>query len=160
MQTGRFQSDMRSTTGYCTFIWGNLVTWRNKKQTVVSRSSAEAELRTLALGICEGLWLRRILEDLRISTNLPIKVYCDNLSAISMVENPTQHDKSKHVEIDRHFILEKIEDKTIYIEHISSNKQIADIFTKPVAVHTFLTLILEGGVEIHGNFLYVNICKL
>ena len=47
----------RSTTGYCTYVWGNLVTWRSKKQSVVVRSSAKAEFRVLAQGICEGIWL-------------------------------------------------------------------------------------------------------
>lgn len=62
-----------------------------------------------------------------------------------MAENPTQHDKSKHVEIDRHFIREKIEDKIIELEHVSSVDQVADIFTKPVSVNTFLSLIVKLG---------------
>ena len=49
--------DRRSTSGYCSYVWGNLMTWKSKKQFVVSRSSAEAELRSLALGICEGTWI-------------------------------------------------------------------------------------------------------
>src|ERR1044072_2658948 len=57
-------SDRKSTTGYCTFVWGNLVTWRSKKQSVVARSSAEAELRAMAQGICEGIWLKRMLDEI------------------------------------------------------------------------------------------------
>ncbi|CAM8951545.1 unnamed protein product [Rhodiola kirilowii] len=57
-------SDRRSTSGYCTFLWGNLVTWRSKKQSVVARSSAEAEFRSMAQGVCEILWLKRVLEEL------------------------------------------------------------------------------------------------
>ncbi|KAK0594035.1 hypothetical protein LWI29_029766 [Acer saccharum] len=67
-------TDRRSTTGYCTYVWGNLVTWRSKKQSVVARSSAEAEYRALAQSICEGLWLKRLLDELRISTRETMKV--------------------------------------------------------------------------------------
>ena len=56
----------RSTTGYCTFLRGNLVTWRSKKQNVVARSSTELEFRVIAQGLCELLWLKIILDDLRI----------------------------------------------------------------------------------------------
>ncbi|WVY92731.1 hypothetical protein V8G54_031819 [Vigna mungo] len=80
--------DRRSTTGYCTFLGGNLVTWRSKKQGVVARSSAEAEFRAMAQGICELLWLKIILEDLRIKWEEPMKLYCDNKSAISIAHNP------------------------------------------------------------------------
>ena len=59
-------TDRRSTSGYCTFIGGNLVTWRSKKQGVVARSSAEAEFRAAALGICEVIWIKRLLEDLKV----------------------------------------------------------------------------------------------
>ncbi|XP_073284995.1 secreted RxLR effector protein 161-like [Primulina huaijiensis] len=70
--------DRISTSGYSTFIWGNLVTWRSKKQSVVARSSAEAEFRSLALGICEGIWLKRVLHDLNMKTDDSISMYCDN----------------------------------------------------------------------------------
>ena len=59
--------DRKSTTGYCSYLWGNLVTWRSKKQTVTSRSSCEAELRVVVLGVCKGLWIIRLLSELRIS---------------------------------------------------------------------------------------------
>ena len=68
----------RSTIGYCTYAWGNLVTWRSKKQSVVARSSAEAEFRVVAQGMCEGLWLQKLLKELHITIKLPIKLYCDN----------------------------------------------------------------------------------
>lgn len=78
---------MRSTSGYCTYLWGNLVTWRSKKQPGVARSSAEAELRALALGVCEGMWIKRVLKDLhQESANATIKAYCDNISTIQMTK--------------------------------------------------------------------------
>ncbi|KAK2981314.1 hypothetical protein RJ640_007015 [Escallonia rubra] len=107
MQTG--QDHRKSTSGYCTFVWGNLVTWRSKKQSVVARSSAEAEYRAMAHGICEMMWLKRVLEELRRPVTMPMKLYCDNKATINIANNPVQHDRTKHVEIDRHFIKEKIE---------------------------------------------------
>ena len=77
-----------------------MVTWRSNKQNVVARSSVEAEYRAMANGVCEILWLKRILEELRMPMNMPMKSYCDNKAAISIAQNPVQHDRTKHVEID------------------------------------------------------------
>jgi len=76
---------------------------------VVARSSAEAKFRAMTQGICELLWLKIILEDLRIKSDDPIRLYCDNKSAISIAHNPVQHDRIKHIEVDRHFIEEKLD---------------------------------------------------
>ena len=84
--------DGKSTSGYFTFVGGNLVTWRSKKQKVVSRSSAEAEFRGMVHGICELLWIRRILMDLGIVLITPMLLYCDNESVVKIANNPIQHD--------------------------------------------------------------------
>ena len=76
----------RSTSGYCSYVWGNLVTWRSKKQTIVSRNSTEAELRSITLGICEVIWLKMLLDKLQIEVNVPLKVYCDNMAAIPITQ--------------------------------------------------------------------------
>ena len=138
--------DRRSTSGYCTYVWGNLVTWRSKKQSVVSRSSAEAEFRAMAHGICEGMWLRRLLKELRIVVEEPMKVLCDNQSAISIAKNPVHHDRTKHVEIDRHFIKEKIEGGIIKLFHLPTSLQIADILTKALPRKNFEDLNSKLGL--------------
>ncbi|KAL4010603.1 hypothetical protein IC575_030105 [Cucumis melo] len=99
--------DRKSTFGYCTFVWGNLVTWRSKKQSVVARSSAEAEYRAISLRICEVIWLQKVLSDLHQECETSLKLFCDNKAAISIANNPVQHDRTKHVEIVRHFIKKK-----------------------------------------------------
>ncbi|WVY99969.1 hypothetical protein V8G54_026039 [Vigna mungo] len=139
--------DRRSTTGYCTFLGGNLVTWRSKKQGVVARSSAEAEFRAMAQGICELLWLKIILEDLRIKWEEPMKLYCDNKSAISIAHNPVQHDRTKHIEVDRHFIKEKLDSGLICTPYVSSQDQIADILTKGLGCHNFEKIVSKLGME-------------
>lgn len=134
-------TDRRSTSGYCTFVCGNLVTWRSKKQNVVARSSAEAEYRAVALGICEGLWMRQILEDLNIKLTSPIKLYCDNKSAIAIAHNPVLHDRTKHVEIDKHFIKEKIDKGQICMTYLPTAQQVADILTKSLPRRQFDELV-------------------
>ena len=86
-------TDRRSTSGYCTFVGGNLVTWRSKKQNVVARSSAEAEFRAMDQGICELLWIKSLLKDLKIELTDVMRLYCDNKSAINITHNPIQHDQ-------------------------------------------------------------------
>ena len=112
--------DRRSTSGYCTFLGGNLVTWRSKKQPVVARSSAEAEFRAMAQGICELLWIKIILSDLGVEWGRSIKLYCDKKSAINIAHNLVQHDHTKHVEVDHHFIKEKLESGLICTPYVST----------------------------------------
>ncbi|KAL5567394.1 hypothetical protein UlMin_030558 [Ulmus minor] len=139
--------DRRSTSGYCTFIGGNLVTWRSKKQSVVARSSAEAEFRSMAQGICELIWIKLILTDLGVKLEGPMKLYCDNISAISIAHNPVQHDRTKHVEIDRHFIKEKLENGVICIPYVTSEGQLADFLTKGLSSPTFHSILSKLGME-------------
>ena len=144
--------DRRSTSGYCTLLGGNLVTWRSKKQTVVSRSSAESEFRSMALGICELLWLKIILEDLKVKWERPIRLYCDNKSGISIAHNPVQHDRTKHVEMERYFIKEKLDSGLICTLYVPTGGQLADILTKGLSNPTFrndrsLPTSLRGSVE-------------
>lgn len=96
--------DRRSTSDYCSFVGGNLVTWRSKKQYVVARSSAEAEFRSMANGICELLWLKMLLFKVDFPIKGPMRLYCDNKAAISITHDPVQYDRTKHVEVDCHFI--------------------------------------------------------
>ena len=97
-------SDRRSTTGYCTFFGGNLVTWKSKKQTVVARSSAEAEYRAMAHTATELTWLQHFLQEIGFSTPTPIQLSCDNQAAIHIASNPVFHERTKHIEVDCHYV--------------------------------------------------------
>ncbi|GAV90406.1 hypothetical protein CFOL_v3_33815 [Cephalotus follicularis] len=138
--------DRRSTSGYCTFVGGNFVTWRSKKQMVVARSSAEGEFRSVVHGICELLWLQGLLADLNFPIQSPTKLFCDSKSAISITHNPVQHDRTKHVEIDRHFIKEKLEQGVIIMHFISSEAQLADVFTKSLGGKLFGPILNKLGM--------------
>ena len=85
----------KSTFGYFTFVEGNLVTWKSKKQKVVALSSAEAEFRGILKGITEILWLRKLLDELDFSQTKPCKLYYDNEATIRISENPVQHYRTK-----------------------------------------------------------------
>jgi len=103
------KDDRRSASRYFTFLEGNLVTWKSKKQLIVARSSAKVEFRGIALYVCELLWIKNLLSDLGFKQNETMSLYCDNTSTIAISHKPVQHDRTKHVEIDRHFIKEKLE---------------------------------------------------
>ncbi|GAA0162849.1 hypothetical protein LIER_18854 [Lithospermum erythrorhizon] len=143
---GRSVDDMRSTSGYCTLVWGNLVTWRSKKQNVVARSSVETEYRAMAHGICEVIWVKRLYEELDMKFEGPIQLYCDNQSAMSITHNPVQHDRTRHVEVDRHFINEKLEDKIIRIVHVPTGQQLTDILTKGLSEKQYNRLLSKLGL--------------
>ncbi|CAL2238913.1 unnamed protein product [Prunus armeniaca] len=137
-------TDRRSTSGYFTFVSGNLVTWRSKKQKVVSRSSAKGEYRGMAQGVCELLWLRRLLRDLGFGPRKPMDLYCDKKAAIA--HNPVQYDRTKYVEVDRHFVKEKLDAEIIYFPFISSEYQLADVLTKAVSTTVFLNSLDKLGM--------------
>ncbi|KAK4258317.1 hypothetical protein QN277_007775 [Acacia crassicarpa] len=124
------QENSRSTSGYCTFVWGNLVTWQSHKQRVVSTSSAESELRSLSERLKEEIWLKRVADETYTKIESPLKLYCDNKAALSMALNPVQHSRTKHVDVDRHFIREKVEDGIICLSYIPTELQLVDILTK------------------------------
>ena len=133
------------------FLGGNLVTWRNKKQNVVARSSVEAEFKAMAQGVCELLWMKIIPDDLTIKYEAPMGLACDNKSATSIAHNSVQHDRTKHVEIDRHFIKEKLDDGLIATEYIPSRLQLADMFTKGLPTKQLEDLTYKlGMIDIHS----------
>ena len=97
-------TDRRSTTGYCTFLAEDLITWRSKKQEAVARSSTEAEFQAMSHGLAELMWIKGILKDLQIKLDSSTGIFCDNQSTIKVAHNPVQHDQMKLVSIDRHYI--------------------------------------------------------
>ncbi|RDX90757.1 Copia protein, partial [Mucuna pruriens] len=136
--------DRRSTSIYCMFLGENLVTWRSKKQNVVARSSAKAKFQAI------GLWMKIILDNLEVKYEGPIKLFCDNNLDISIAHNSVQHDRTKHIEIYRHFIKEKLDSGLIVITHVPIGFQVIDVFTKELTVTRFQELNDKlGMIDIH-----------
>ena len=124
-----------------------MVTWRSKKQNVVARSSAKSEFRAITQGLCELFWLKIILDDLRIKWDGPMKLYCDKKSPINIAHNPIQHDRTKHIEFDRHFIKENLEEGVVCLSYVPSEHQLVDILTKGLNNSMFHDLVFKLGME-------------
>ncbi|RVW36316.1 Retrovirus-related Pol polyprotein from transposon RE1 [Vitis vinifera] len=125
---------------------GNLVTWKSKKQNVVAHSSVEAEFWGRALGLCEALWLRLLLQDLGYLFRQLIRLFYDNKVACDIAHNPIQHDHTKHVEVDIFFIKKKLDDKIVELPKIRSEDQLTDILTKAVSSRVFSKFLDKLGM--------------
>jgi hypothetical protein len=136
-----------------------LISWSSKRQGTVSRSPAEAEYCVVAHDVAETFWLRQLLSELRRPIEQATIVYCDNISAIYMSGNHVQHWRTKHIEIDIHFVRDKVALGQVRVLQVPSTTQFADIFTKGlvlnylqifVSVSMLLnpTLILRGDVRV------------
>lgn len=131
----------RSTTGYCVFLGTSLICWKSRKQQVVSRSSTEAEYRSMGDVTREILWIQQLLADFRIPVDHTAKLFCDNKSAIHIAQNPVFHERVKHVEIDAHTVRDQIKLGNLKTLHVASEDQLADILTKPLHFGPFTSLL-------------------
>ncbi|GJS33989.1 ribonuclease H-like domain-containing protein [Tanacetum coccineum] len=120
----------RSNSGYCVFLGNNLLSWSSKRQPTLSRFSAEAEYRGVANVVAETCWLRNLLCELHTPLSSATLVYCDNVSAVYLSCNPVQHQRTKHIEIDIHFVRDLVAADQVRVLHVLSRYQFADIFTK------------------------------
>jgi len=142
--------DRKSTTGVIYFLGGNLITWASQKQKIVALSSCEAEYVAAAAAACQGVWLSRLIGDLLGTKEAPIKLLMDNMSAIALSKNPVHHDRSKHIDTKFHFIRECIEQGKVEIDHVRTEDQLADIFTKALGRVSFLQMRQALGiVKVH-----------
>ena len=112
--------DRRSTTGYYIYIGENPVSWCSKKQNTISKSSTEAEYRSVASATAEVMWIQSLMHELQINTNNKPTVWCDNLSTVSLTANPVLHARSKHIELDLYFVREKVLQGIIEVNHLPS----------------------------------------
>ena len=137
--------DRKSTTGTCQFLGRSLVSWSSKKQNLVALSTAEAEY--VAAGACcaQLLWMKQTLSDFGCEFS-KIPLLCDKESAIKLANNPVQHSRTKHIDIRHHFLRDHEAKGDIALRHVSTEWQLADIFTKPLDEQRFCALRSELNI--------------
>jgi hypothetical protein len=135
-----------STTGYCIYLGANCISWASKKQATVSRSSAEAEYHSMSTTTAELTWILYLLRDIGINLSTPPVLFCDNTSALHLTVNPVFHARTKHIELDVHFVREKVAAGALVTRFVPTHLQIADVFTKALSKEAFQRLRSKLGV--------------
>jgi len=124
------KDDYSSTSAYIVYLGRNPISWNSKKQKTITRSSTEAEYRSVAATAAEIKWLCSLLTDLGINLQQAPTIYCDNIGATQLCSNPVFHSRMKHVTIDFQFIRDQVQTGSLRVAHVSSNDQLADALTK------------------------------
>lgn len=123
------------------FLGDSLISWKSKKQSIVSQSSTEAEYRAMASTTKEIVWLRWLLADMRVFLSHPTPMYCDNQSSIQIAHNSVFYERTKHIEIDCHLTRHHLKHGTITLPFVSSSLQLADFFTNAHSISRFRFLV-------------------
>ena len=143
-----YKEDRRSTSGFVFSLANGAISWSNKKQPTVALSSTEAEYRGAAVAACEAVWLKRILKDLGVPIKDMIRLYCDNMSSIYLAQNHVFHPWTEHIEVHYHFIYERVQAGDIDLQHINTNLQVANIFTKALHIDKLRQFVMNLGLLI------------
>jgi hypothetical protein len=137
--------DRKSTSGTCQFLGRSMVSWSSKKQTSVALSTAEDDYVAAGQYCTQLLWMRQTLRDFGYNLS-KVPLLCDNESAIRLANNPIEHSRTKHIDIRYHFLRDHQQKGDIDVYHISTENQLADIFTKPLDEKRFCMLRSELNV--------------
>jgi len=143
---GRCVYSRKSITGYCIFLGKSLVSWKTKKQKTTSKSSAESKYCVMSDTTAELMWIAGILRDLQVSVSLPATLHCNNKVAQYIAANLVFHNRTKHIDINFHYIRDKITEGFIQTSHINSRLRLADIMTKPLPATHHHQLSLKLGL--------------
>lgn len=129
--------DRKSTSGMVFYLNESMITWVSQKQRCVALSSCEAEFMAATAAVCQGIWIRNVLNQISSEYVGPVVLCIDNKSAIDLAKNPMFHGRSKHIDIRFHFIRECVEKGEVILKHVPGSEQRADIMTKAMATVKF-----------------------
>ncbi|RDX58041.1 Copia protein, partial [Mucuna pruriens] len=136
-----------STIGYVFIMCGAPISLCSKKQLVVALSPCEAEYVAASMGACQALWLENVMTEMKIRREEPMKILIDNKSAISLAKHFIAHGRSKHIGTKFHFLRDQVSKGKLELKHCSTNKQVADILTKPLKGNQFKMARDRIGVQ-------------
>lgn len=139
-------SSRRSTSGFIFLLHGGPVAWSSRRQSCVALSTTEAEFVASSEATREGVWLGRLMGDITPGWKGPIRIMCDNKSAVDLIKNPVYHQRSKHIDVRYYFVRERQEAGDIDVQQISTYDQLADPLTKPLPNPRFSSLRLSMGI--------------
>lgn len=131
--------DRKSTSGYFTFVGGNLVTWRSKKQKVVSISSVAEKFSRMAKGLCKLYWTIKLLSEIGFTPNFKLNLFYDNKATIEISHNMAHQDHTKHIEVGKHFIKQNLDEKIIQFPLSSQNINQQICLQRPFSVKVSTT---------------------
>ena len=137
----------RSLTGWIVMLGHSHISWKTKIQHTVSRSSAEAEYRSMATTTCELKWLKGLLMLLGVHHTTPMRLYCDSHAALHLAANPVFHERTKHIVVDYHFVRDEIQNDSISPSYVPTQSQLADIFTKALGGRHFDSFLRKLGIR-------------
>ena len=127
---GGDRDDRKSTGGYAFLLAGGAISWSSKKQPTVALSTTEAEYMAVSQGTREAIWLRRLLHELGFGAAGPVRIFNDNLGCVALTRNAVYHARTKHIDIQHHFVREKVECQEVDVRSVGTDGMVADIMTK------------------------------